>query len=659
MWKRLFEQVPIMSILSALAVLALSVLAVVEEQYIYAALGLLFGIYSLIRTVIDMVRKKKLFEQFMQRVNLERDYSAGYIVNNLAVPCVICDENHGVLWYNNAFSKIEITKNIVGTKLESHFGVEAVSEEDGEFIFQYSDRFYHVSENELKSDKDGGIKMYCYCFFDITEFKDLQRLQERDRTVVGFITLDNYSEVMHGITDDQRSRVLSEVETKIANWASDSGGILQRYNTDRYLFVFNHEYLRKIIGEKFTILTEVRDVKNSKNVPFSVSLGISVKQDGETLFDCAKSARLALEVALGRGGDQAAIKTGERFEFYGGNTREFEKRTRVKARVIANSLKELILASSSVIIMGHANMDADCFGACIGIYKASSVLGKGAKIVMGKRTEAIAALYAKFKDDDAYRDVFITPEQAEDYLSRDTLLIVLDTHRPSLCENPNLIEYAQKIALIDHHRRSSEFIDKAALIYHEPYASSTCEMITEMLQYIEGVDLTVTEGEALYAGMVVDTKNFIFKTGVRTFEAASYLRRIGVSTIAVRDMFKTGMDVYIKKAACIEGSEIYKGNIAIASCAEKSPYIVAQIADELLTIKGIEASFVMSIGKSGISISGRSEGNINVQVILEELGGGGHMTVAGAQIPVKDIKEVKDRLIDAINKHYKAGGNEE
>lgn len=658
MWKRLFEQVPVMSILSALAVIALSVLAVIEEQYIYAALGLLFGIYCLIRAVIDMLRKKKLFEKFIESVNLERDYSAGNIVNNVAVPLVICDENQSVLWYNNAFSKIEATKNIVGTKLESHYEVEPISEE-GEYLYHSENRYYHVTENELTSDKDGNVKMFCYCFFDITELKALQQRQEQNRTVICFMTLDNYSEVMHGISDDQRSRVLSEVETKIANWASDSGGILQRYNTDRYLFVFNQKYLKKIIGEKFTILTEVREVKNSKNVPFSVSLGISAKQDDQSLYDCAKNARLALEVALGRGGDQAAIKTGERFEFYGGNTREFEKRTRVKARVIANSLKELILASSSVIIMGHANMDADCFGACIGIYKASAILGKGTKIVMGKKLEAISALFAKFKDDEAYRDVFITPEQAEDYLSRDTLLVVLDTHRPSMCENPNLIDYAQKIALIDHHRRSSEFIDKAALIYHEPYASSTCEMVTEMLQYIEGVDLTVTEGEALYAGMVVDTKNFIFKTGVRTFEAASYLRRIGVSTIAVRDMFKTSMDVFIKKAECIEEAEIYKGNIAISACAEKSPYIVAQIADELLTIKGIEASFVMSIGKSGISISGRSEGNINVQVILEELGGGGHMAVAGAQLPIKDIKEVKSRLIDAINKHYKAGGNEE
>ena len=403
--------------------------------------------------------------------------------------------------------------------------------------------------------------------------------------------------------------------------------------------------------DKFEILNQIKNINFENRIPVTISIGIG--QHGASPKENDTYAKFAIDMALGRGGDQVVIKDGETFSFFGAKSREVEKRTKVKARVVSFALRKLIDNSGKVLIMGHKAGDMDSMGAAIGLFKAVQSRKRRAYIVVDRETNNAKETIAAFEKKAGYTEAFITPGQAMDTLEKDTLLIVIDTHRPSMVECPDLLRHAENIVLIDHHRRSEDYIKNTALMYHEAYASSTCEMVTEIIQYIqEEPMLDKQEAEALYAGIFMDTNGFVNKAGVRTFEAASYLRRMGVNPVNVRRLFKSDLASYTMKAEIISGAKIYRDNIAIATASGEGgnlPVVVAQAADELLDIVGVEASFVIASHMGRVLISGRSLDSINVQVILEKLGGGGHITIAGTQLDGVSIEDAELMLKNAIN----------
>ena len=424
----------------------------------------------------------------------------------------------------------------------------------------------------------------------------------------------------------------------------------------RSIVIFESKYIENLEAKRFSILDEIREIDVGNKIPVTLSVGIGV--NGSTPAMLEEDAFACLELALGRGGDQVVIRKKNTFEFYGGKTKAVEKRNRVKARVIAHGFRALIDESSKVFIMGHKTPDMDSFGAAIGIFRCVANRGKEGFIVLTEVNEGIETVYNTIRDKDIYK--FVTPQQAIDLMDENAMVVVVDTHKPSLTECPELLDLTDRVVLMDHHRRSTEFIDKAVLKYMEPYASSTSELVTEILQYMENKPrLEKEEADALLAGITVDTKNFSLKTGVRTFDAAAYLRRQGADTIRVRQLFQDDMQTFVEKAAIVGTAIRHRDSIAISTAEVESDsiqLIAAQAADDLLDIKGINASFVIARKSDGsVFISGRSLGDINVQVILERLGGGGHLEVAGAQFKDTDIITVKDKLIKSIDQYFEEG----
>ena len=465
------------------------------------------------------------------------------------------------------------------------------------------------------------------------------------------VIIDNYDEVLKETPDSNHGALLGEIEQKINAWIGIGNGIVRKYEKDKFVVFFSNKDFEKIIENKFVVLDEVRAIDFENKIPATLSIGVG--KEGTDVAENDQFARLAIDMALGRGGDQVVIRDASNFNFFGAKTREVEKLTKVKARVVSHALRELINQSGKVIIMGHTNSDMDSIGASIGLFRAIKSRGKDAYIVTNTAKSNAKPLVDEFSVIPEYEDAFISAEQALNLFTMDTLVIVVDVHRPSMVECPELLKHAKEVVLIDHHRKSEDFIENAVLVYHEPYASSTSEMITEMFQYIQdGQRLTRQEAEALYAGIFVDTKGFTFKAGVRTFEAASYLRRMGVDPVNVRRLFKSDIKNCIAKAEIIKSAVLYRDNIAFSYLYDECPNMsvtVAQAADELLDVSGVEASFVLAKVGSRILISGRSLEQINVQVILEKLGGGGHITIAGAQLEDVTIEEADQMLKNAID----------
>jgi c-di-AMP phosphodiesterase-like protein len=477
-----------------------------------------------------------------------------------------------------------------------------------------------------------------------------------EKPVVAIIQVDNYDDVLQSTDEGVRPIVIAEIDRKINLWVNRMNGMIKKYQKDKYLVVFEKRYLENLEAKKFTILDDIREIDVGNKIPVTLSIGVGV--NGKNLNYLEEYAVTALELALGRGGDQAVVRKIDTFEFYGGKTKAVEKRNKVKARIIAHALRQLINQSEKVIIMGHKIPDMDSFGAAMGVYRAAINRGKDAYIVIDKISAGIDNVYKKFQGKEEYK--FISCSEALEIFDHKNLIVVVDTHRPSFVQCPELIEKSDRIVLIDHHRRGTEFIENTVLTYLEPYASSTSELVTEILQYMDDkINIEKIEAEALLAGITVDTKNFSFKTGVRTFEAASLLRRAGADTTEVRQLFQDDLSTFIARANVVRNAEIIEESIAISVCEEdieNVQLVAAQGADELLNIKGITTSFVMGKSDDGaILISGRSLGNINVQRILEKLGGGGHLTVAGAQLKDITFYEAKTMLINAIKEYLEEG----
>lgn len=636
---------------------------IIMIAYYNPLLGIL-GFFLLLGLIfIDSITNRKnsrKWRKYIESLSRNIDNAAKYAVFNLPVPLVVIDLDGKVNWYNSKFTEIISEKNIIGKSI-THFMPSLLVEhfKSGEMLegIKIGEKTFNIVANtvNLEDDNPQNAIMMLY-WFETTMYSDLKMRFEDEKPVIAMINVDNFEDVMNETKEEKIPFVTSEIEKRVNVWASRMNGMIKRYQKDKYIVIFEAKYLNNLEAKRFSILDDVREIDVGNRIPVTLSIGIGVNGSTPALLE--EDAYACLELALGRGGDQVVIRKKNTFEFYGGKTKAVEKRNRVKARVIAHGFRALIDESSKVVVMGHRSPDMDSFGSAIGIFRCVLNRGKEAFIVLNEVNDGIQSVYETVKGKELYR--FISSSEAMEMVDEDTLVVVVDTHKPSLTECPEIIEQSNRVVLVDHHRRSTEFIDKAVLKYMEPYASSTSELVTEMLQYMENKPkIEKEEADALLAGITVDTKNFTLKTGVRTFDAAAYLRRQGADTIRVRQLFQDDLETFIEKAAIVGTAIRYKDSIAISTSdiqSESIQLIAAQAADDLLDIRGINASFVIAQKMDGtVFISGRSLGDINVQIILETLGGGGHLEVAGAQFKDTDIEEIKQKLIQSIDQYFEEG----
>ena len=488
---------------------------------------------------------------------------------------------------------------------------------------------------------------------DTTDADLLRETYTATRPVLAVLMVDNYEDLMKACADTQRSAVLAQIDEKLSSWAAAGDGLLLKTERDRYLFIFEEQYYEHFVEEKFSVLDAIRNIKVGEGVHPTLSIGMG--KDADSIPELYKNANLSVEMALSRGGDQAVVRGRVDFAFYGGRAKTTEKRTKVKSRVMANALSELMADATEIYAMGHSFADMDAVGAAVGICCAARKRGKKAQIVIDLERNAAEAVLKRLRGLPEYADVFIPAGEAFLKMRPGALLVVVDTNRPEMVESRQMLESCNRVAVIDHHRRAASYIENAAFSFHEPYASSASELVTELLQYlVEPADLLREEAEALLAGIVLDTKHFTLRTGGRTFEAAAFLRRAGADTADVQRLFQNDLSDMVSRYDIIRRAELYREDIALAVVPQDGVERVtaAQAADELLTLKGVKASFVVYQSGENVMMSARSLGELNVQVILEALGGGGNSTTAGGRVENSDVLDVRSRLIDAIDAYF-------
>ena len=617
-----------------------------------------------IYTIWTNQKRKAEISEHINELTLNIDKAAQSTIINSPFPLVVLETNGNIIWKSSKFIK-EFANVDIGNYLndiikELKIKLEKPEENNtsvsermkiGEKTYKIIGEYTKIKDREHKNTQEYMATIY---FLDETDYIELLQKYNNSKVCMGIVVIDNYEELMQRATEEEKLSLTSRIEKSTYNWINKYNGVGIKSERDTYICVFEQENVEKIKEDKFEILDEIKEIKNQDKLQSTLSIAIS--EDGETNLEKYKSARAVIDIALGRGGDQAIIKQGGKYYFFGGRTQEVEKRTKVKARIVAEALQELMHVASNIIIMGHTNSDIDAMGSAMGVYRIAKFLEKEVYIVNETNGTSLDNFINDLKENEEYKDVLIDKSTALNKINQDSLLVVVDTDKRNYVEVPELLEKTDKIVVIDHHRRGTDYIENAILTFHEVYASSACELVTELIEYSENdIKLTTFEVEALYAGIMMDTKNFTFKTGVRTFEAAAYLRKCGVDIIKVKKWFQSDLETYNKISEIVAKSEIIDGNIAISIYDKEDAdanITCAKAADELLTISNITASFV--IGKMGeqICISGRSIGDINVQLILEKLGGGGHITVAGAQIEGMTVEEVKQELINRINEYF-------
>lgn len=588
------------------------------------------------------------------------------------VPYILLDSAGRIKWFNEGFEELFSSTKLNNLKLSSI--IPTVSSipfpfegERLEKVVEVDGKIFRVVFNQMVIGKDKSDDeskqttieiLYATYFFDVTRENILVHQNEDQKAVFCLMYIDNYDEVVHGIEDVRRPLLIALIDRSINKFSKELDGVIRKFEKDKYLIIFQYKYLESLKENKFSILDSIREINIGNEMPVTLSIGVGVSE--KTYSKKIEFAKVAMDLALGRGGDQAVIKNDEKLFFYGGKTRGVEKSTRVKARIKAHAFRELLDECDRVLIMGHKLGDMDSLGASMGVYACVKHFGKPAHIIINKITTAINPIYERIIEDKEYpTDLFVNNIQAISYVGEQTLLVVVDVNRPSYTESPELLKALKKVVVFDHHRVTADHIDTAVLSYIEPYASSTCEMITEITQYVsDKVKLKPVEADALFAGITVDTKNFVTKTGVKTFEAAAHLRRSGADAIRVSKLFKNDMASYKAKATAVKDAEIYRESIAITVCPSNiiNPTLVgAQAADELLNISGIKASFVLTDLEGTIYISSRSVDDINVQLIMERLGGGGHLSVAGAQLENQTIETALYKLKGTIDEYFLKG----
>lgn len=641
----------------------LIILCVVEPKAIIPSILAYIAIF--VYTIWSNNKRKTEISEHINELTVSVDKAAQSTIINSPFPLVVLETNGNIIWKSSNFIK-EFANIDTGTTLTDVIKELKLKIENGKNTNNISisesmkigDKNYKViaeyTKLREKEHKNSSEYMATVYFLDETNYVKLLEEYNNSRTCIGIIVLDNYEELMQRVTEEEKLKITSNAEKNIYSWVNKYDGLLVKSERDTYVCIFDQLNLEKIKEDKFEILDEIKEIKTQDNIQLTLSIAIS--ENEKTNSEEYKSAKAVIDIALGRGGDQAIIKQNGKYYFFGGRTQEVEKRTRVKARIVAQALEELMNSASNVIIMGHTNSDIDAMGSGMGVYRIAKTIGKDAYIVNETNGTSLDNFINDLKDIEEYNDVIIDKAEALNKISADSLLVVVDTDKKNYVEAPELLDKTDKIVVIDHHRRGTDYIENAILTFHEVYASSACELVTELVEYAEKtVKLTKFEVEALYAGIMMDTKNFTFKTGVRTFEAAAFLRKCGVDIIKVKKWFQSNLETYNKISEIVAKSEIIDDTIAISIYDKEDSdanITCAKAADELLTISSITASFV--IGKMGdkIYISGRSIGDINVQLILEKLGGGGHITVAGAQVEGMTQEEVKQELINRINEYF-------
>jgi len=626
-------------------------------------------LYMIICAAVFFLKRQQLLSSILE-------YAADYgqvqkqFLKELFLPYAVLDLSGHMLWGNDEFREIIVNgkaakRNIANIFPELTMEVFPKDQMDTELSIVFHEHNYRVVLRRIQAEDfysspvveaageppkpvEDLNTLLVVCLYDETDVVSCRQQIEDDRMIVGLLYIDNYEESLEVVDEVRRSLLTALIDRRINKYMQGLDGIIKKLEKDKYIFVIKNKNLAVIQENRFAILDEVRSIDIGNEIAITISIGIGIYGDSYTR--AYEYARAAIDLALGRGGDQAVIKDSEKIQYYGGKSVTVDRNTRVKARVKAHALKELIAAKERVVIMGHSIADVDSFGSAIGVYRISKTLGKQAHIVLGEVTSSLMPILKWFREDHEYEeDMILDDEEAIALVDNNTLLVVVDVNRPSYTQCPQLLKQTRTVVILDHHRKTEEDISNAVLGYIEPYASSACEMVAEILQYVdEGLKLRTVEAEAMYAGMMIDTQNFSSKTGVRTFEAAAFLRRHGVDITKIRKAFRQNLDEYRIRASAIQKTEIFMEHFAMTNCEAKnakSPTVLgAQVANELMDIEGIRASFVFTEHNQKIYISARAIDELNVQVVMEKLGGGGHATIAGAQLKEVTSAEARDRV---------------
>ena len=605
----------------------------------------------------------------LENLNERFDSLTKQAIFDMPFPLVVTDEKAKILWYNTPFINLFNESNVLEGDLENLIGdidIANILNSEGQRTIpvEVNKRFFNIYTNivENKSEKGDGKSVLFY-LVDNTAYQNLKDKYTDEFAIVAKVEVDNFDEAISSAPSEIRPLLIAEIDSTISQYFEEYDALVRKSDEDLYLVVMNFKSLRAIKEKRFDILDDLRDLNKGNSIPITLSIGVS--SFGLNFKDAYIESDSSLDLALGRGGDQAVVKVDDNYEFFGGKSKAMEKRNKVKARVIGEALKQLIDRSENVYIMGHKNPDMDAIGAAIGCLRATLNRNKEGFIVLEKSNPSIDNLIDRMKEEEAETyEKLISRETALSNIKHSSLLIIVDNHKPSFTECPDLLEKTNQIVVIDHHRRGKEFVDNPVLQYVEPYASSTCELITEMLTYMSNdLNLTHFEADALMSGIVVDTKNFSFQTGVRTFEAASILKRAGANMLKVKSLFQDDLDTMVYRAEVIHNTKMIHDNIAVSRFdkeSNNSVLVAAQAADALLDINGIDASFVLTINDGKVHISGRSRGEVvSVQLILEKIGGGGHLNMAGAQLDTTDLDEAEKILINAIDEYLIDNKSEE
>ena len=606
------------------------------------------------------IRLSKNMSNYMVEYSMSSENTQNIFSQDLDIPYALMDKKGIIAWRNRAFNglvqKDRLSKKDIHAMFENitPSDIENISDK-ADFHGEYQGKKYRIRITRLYIEESF---VYTVCLFDETDLVDLRIQKENSKFVVGLIYMDNYDEAMESVEEVRRSLLEALIDRKINQYINGFNGIVKKLEKDKFFFIIKKGDLDSAISVRFDILEDVKTVNIGNEMSITLSIGIGY--GSENLARNYELARMAMDMALGRGGDQAVVKTEDDIRYFGGKAQTVEKQTRVKARVKAHAFKELLENKDKVIIMGHKMLDMDAFGAAIGIWRIATHLNKKAYILRSDVNPSVRPMIEKFKAPEYPEDLFMSEEKALNSLTNDSLVVVVDVNRPSITEGPSLLKKAKNIVVLDHHRQSSEIITNATLSYVETFASSACEMVSEIVQYIsDDIKLKTLEADAMYAGIVIDTQNFNVQTGVRTFEAAAFLKRSGADVTRVRKMFREDAADYLAKAEAIHNAEIYENYYAISECDSAntaSPTLVcAQAANDLLNIKGIKASFVLTLYNDVIYISARSMDEVNVQTIMEKLGGGGHRSVAGAQIKEGSIEDAKNLVKKVLKELIERG----
>ena len=606
-------------------------------------------------------RRAAEIRKYVENLAFSVDDASKHSMVNFPLPMAILRVDTGeIIWCNDYFTQISGKKD---TLFETHItdvlhGFDTRWIMEGKTLCPYDvelgEQKYQVYGNMVRSGRSRGSALLATLFWvDITEYSRLRDYVERTRPAVGLIVIDSYEELMKNASEAEKSTLTADIDRYINDWAKPAQGIVRRLQRDRYLFIFEQHSLLEFTAGKFSILETIHQVQNSEGLSATLSIGVG---KGEcSLQELYQYAALGIDMALSRGGDQAVVKSKTAFEFYGGRSKELEKRTKVKSRVMANALMQLIRDSSQVFLMGHKYSDLDSIGACAGLVAAVRKAGRPAYIIVNDQATSAKELIDRLRKQPQYGDVFISEQDAIVKVDASSLCVVCDTTRPDMVEGPDLLEAVQRVAVVDHHRRAAQYIENAAISLHETYASSACELVAELLQYVVNQnDILKVEADAMLAGIFLDTKGFTVKTGVRTFEASAFLRQVGADTVEVRKMLSGGLESSVKKYQIISCAKEQFPGISLSVVEEETPRATAsQAADELINASDIKAAFVVYGEKGGSVISARSYGQVNVQMVLEKIGGGGGLTSAGAQFPDKSTDEAAELLVGAIEEYLK------